>query len=149
MVLSTEFDQKLVQMRLTIAPILGVKSGKPPPDFPSTLLNFFLLTERQLDAMAVYYSQCGPPTAETYMYPSVMNWNRPLLSNSLPEGYQLSACDRLKVKMRMFAGFIGMSGAEMPMWENQKELELVSGGLSAGIIGEDDSVESKGPPRMY
>lgn len=118
---------KISQMRLTIAPIVHVETGLPAPDFPHTMLSLFTLTEAQLDALAQYYSQTHTPTALTYQYPQTMDWSKPFLAvdAGLPEDCKLTGYERLKVKMRMFARFIGMQGADTPTWEYERQVEIL------------------------
>ena len=133
---------KLQQMRLQIAPIVDVTTGLPPSSFPSTMLQLFLLTEEELDLMATYYSQTNPnptPTSLTFAYPCTMDWNRELLNNdlNLPENCRLSDLERLKVKMRMFARFIGMRGAETPKWEYERGVEILANRIEHRIRWEE------------
>jgi hypothetical protein len=126
-------------MRLTIAPIVHIESGLPPPEFPSTMLELFLLTEDQLDAMAHFYSQTTPK-AQTFSYPQTMDWNRPILTRGRPEEPEvckLSDYERLKIKMRMFARFIGMRGAETPTWEYERQLEILKAKIDHSIEEEE------------
>ncbi|KAF2662828.1 hypothetical protein K491DRAFT_672679 [Lophiostoma macrostomum CBS 122681] len=174
----SRLQQKISQMRLTIAPIVHVESGQPPPHFPSTMLELFLLTEDQLDAMAHYYSQTGTPSAQTYMYPQTMDWNRPMLCNpsntttipntsssssstsntiqrrdreTIEDDLRLTDYERLKVKMRMFARFIGMRGAETPLWEYERQVDILRRRIERSVAEEENRMERKGyrgPPRM-
>ncbi|KAF2750623.1 hypothetical protein M011DRAFT_396325 [Sporormia fimetaria CBS 119925] len=126
--------RKISEMRLTIAPIVHAETGLPPPDFPSTLLQLFLLTEDQLDRMAAYYDQIIP-TQHTSQYPQSMDWNRAILAR--PDEWEgngewdvdadecITPYERLKIKMRMFARFIGMRGAETPRWEYERQVDLL------------------------
>ena len=134
--------EKLQQMRLRIAPIVDVATGVPPSAFPATMLQLFLLTEKELDHMAAYYSQTNPnptPTSLTFAYPSTMDWNREVLDNdtSLPENCRLSDLERLKIKMRMFARFIGMTGAETPRWEYERGVEILANRIGHRVRGEE------------
>lgn len=147
-----QLKDKISQMRLTIAPIVHVESGLPPPHFPSTMLQLFLLTEDQLDSMAHYYSQITP-TCFTHMYPQTMNWNKPLLAKcerSEPENLRLSDYERLKIKMRMFARFIGMKGAETPGWEHERQIEVIKAKIDRCIEDEEDLEKKwyRGPPAL-
>ncbi|KAF2626952.1 hypothetical protein BU25DRAFT_297250, partial [Macroventuria anomochaeta] len=134
-----ELALKISQMRLTIAPIIHVVTGQAAPDFPHTMLSLFTLTEAQLDALAEYYSQSQTPTALTYKYPTTMDWNKPFLANDpgLPEDCKLSGIERLKVKMRMFARFIGMRGADTPRWEYERQVEIL-GNKIGRVVREDE-----------
>ncbi|KAF2855433.1 hypothetical protein T440DRAFT_474850 [Plenodomus tracheiphilus IPT5] len=131
---------KIEQMRLAIAPIVHIETGKPAPDFPHTMLDLFLLTEDQLDALAQYYSQTSP-TALTHQYPQTMSWELPFLNKdpNLPEGCKLSELERLKVKMRMFARFIGMRGADTPRWEYERQVEILQHKIKRSVQEEEIS----------
>jgi hypothetical protein len=135
-----ELALKISQMRLTIAPIIHVVTGQPAPDYPSTMLQLFTLTEAQLDALADYYSQSHTPTQLTYQYPQTMDWNKPFLQHSpdLPEDCNLSEIERLKVKMRMFARFIGMRGADTPRWEYERQVEILGNKIGRVVREEDE-----------
>jgi len=122
--------EKISQLRLKIAPILSVSSGYPHPEFPPTLLHLFLLTEDQLDSLADYYSQIHPD-ATTFMYPQTMGWNQDLLrrpianENSRDGEPQLDDLDRIAIKRRKFAKFIGMKGTETPLWEVETHIHML------------------------
>lgn len=107
------------------------------------MLDLFLLTEAQLDALAQYYSQTTPSTL-THQYPQTMNWDLPFLDcdPALPAGCRLSELERLKVKMRMFARFIGMKGAETPRWEYEKQVEILRRKIERSVVEEEEEEES-------
>ena len=130
--------EKIAQMRLTIAPIVHVQTGLPAADFPPKMLNLFLLTEPQLDHLAHYYSQ-STPCSLTYQYPQTMDWSKPFLckDDSLPENCKLSELERVKVKMRMFARFIGMRGAETPRWEYERQVEILRNKIQKSLLEEE------------
>ena len=130
---------KISQMRLNIAPIVHVVTGNPAPDFPYTMLSFFLLTEDQLDALAQFYSQ-DTLSDLTFAYPQIMRWNQDFLSRNtamLPENCKLTDLERLKIKMRMFARFVGMSGADTPIWEYERQLEILRNDVARRVRLED------------
>jgi len=135
---------KIAEMRLTIAPIVHVETGIPAPEFPSTMLDLFLLTEAQLDALAAYYSQTHS-TDLTNQYPQTMNWQQPFLdaSDALPENCKLGELERLKIKMRMFARFIGMRGADTPRWEYDRQIEILRNKIQRRIMDEEEKVLRK------
>jgi hypothetical protein len=136
-----ELADKIAQMRLTIAPIVHVETGLPPADFPPTMLSLFLLTESQLDTMAKYYNQ-STPCELTFAYPQVMDWDHAFLSDdpTMPEECRLSALERLKIKMRMFARFIGMRGTEMPEWECERQIEILGKRIGWEVKTEEEEV---------
>lgn len=139
---------KISQMRLTIAPIVSVRNGRAPPSFPHTMLQLFLLTESELDDMAQYYSQTTPnptPNSLTFAYPQTMDWNRPFLSAdpTLPDNCKLNDEERLKVKMRMFARFVGMRGAKTPVWEYERQVEILRNKIERSVREEEDDMQRR------
>ncbi|KAH6637995.1 hypothetical protein C7974DRAFT_374602 [Boeremia exigua] len=128
---------KLAQMRLPIAPIVHLTTGLPGPCYPHTLLHLFTLTEPQLDALAAFYSQTSP-SEYSNAYPQTMDWGRACLSRDpgLPEECRMRDLERLKVKMRMFARFVGMRGAETPGWEVERQVELLGRRIRRVVRGE-------------
>jgi hypothetical protein len=133
-----DLARKISQMRLSIAPIVHVETGLPAPEFPSTMLSLFLLTEPQLNALAQFYSQTSP-SALTHSYPQTMDWAKPFLcaDDALPENCRLSELERVKVKMRMFAKFIGMRGAETPRWEYERQVEILRNKIERSVVQEE------------
>lgn len=148
---SPELEQKIAQMRLDIAPIVHVETGLPAPDFPQTMLHLFLLTEAQLDSFAHYYSQ-STPSSLTHQYPQTMDWAKPFLNNDpeLPANCKLNDLERVKVKMRMFARFIGMRGAETPRWEYERQVEILGNKIERSVREEERSLRKVyGGPNVF
>lgn len=142
-----ELALKISQMRLPIAPIVHVETGRPAPDYPSRMLSLFTLTEEQLDNLAEYYNQSHTPTALTYKYPTTMDWDKPVLQNdpALPEDCKLSDIERQKIKMRMFARFIGMRGADTPTWEHERAVEILGNKIGRVVRQEEEeTLQNKG-----
>lgn len=133
---------KVSQMHLTIAPIVHVVDGQPAPDFPHTMLHLFLLTESQLDRLAEFYSQ-SEVSELTYQYPQTMDWNKSFLCKdlALPENCRLSDLERLKIKMRMFARFIGMRGADTPTWEYERQVEILRNKIERSVQNEESALK--------
>jgi hypothetical protein len=69
-----------------------------------------------------------------------MDWSKPFLEKdaTLPENCRLSELERVKVKMRMFARFIGMQGAETPKWEYERQVEILSNKIARGVEEEEE-----------
>jgi hypothetical protein len=151
---NSELAAKIAQMHLTIAPIVHVETGLAPPDFPATMLSLFLLTESQLDAMAKYYNQSLPCELK-FPYPQVMDWDHTVLTDNpdIPEDCRLSALERLKIKMRMFAQFIGMRGTEMPEWEYERQIEILGKRIGWEVKREEEEAlrnkRYRGPNMQY
>jgi len=102
---------KLSQMRLTLAPLVQLTSGQVHPAFPHTLLNFWLLTDEELEELASFYHQ-RTPCMWTERYPCPISW---------PEGLGIEA------KRRKIGRFIGLRGCESPvvarLLRSEEELE--------------------------
>lgn len=87
-------DQKLQQMALPLAPLVQLTSGQVHPAFPPTLLNFWLLTNDQLDEIAHFYHQ-RTPCQWTRHYPCPITWREDLT---------------IEEKRRKIGKFIGLRG---------------------------------------
>lgn len=85
---------KLAQMRLNLSPLVQITTGQVHPDFPRTVLQFWLLTDAQLESLADFYHQRRPSDL-TYCYPCPVVWD-----SSLP----------LEAKRRKIGSFIGLRG---------------------------------------
>lgn len=87
-------DKKIEQMALPLAPLVQLTSGQIHPAFPTTLLNFWLLTDEQLDEIAHFYHQ-RTPCQWTRHYPCPITWGEGLT---------------LEEKRRKIGKFIGLRG---------------------------------------
>ncbi|KAK5654985.1 hypothetical protein OQA88_6744 [Cercophora sp. LCS_1] len=97
--INQDFQTKLAQMRLTLAPLVQLTSGEVHPAFPQTLLNFWLLTDEQLEELASFYHQRSPSYWSS-RYPCPVSW---------PQGLTLEE------KRRKIGRFIGLRGCESPV----------------------------------
>lgn len=94
-------------LRAPLVPLISVTNGLPHPEFPTSLLQYHLLTHEQLDSLAKWYHQVTPAIEETFMYPAwVPAWT----------GLNDSGDDTvdLEVKRRRWGRFIGLRGCESP-----------------------------------
>ena len=68
-----------------------------------------------------------------------MDWSKPFLchDDSLPENCKLNELERVKVKMRMFARFIGMKGADTPSWEYERQVEILRNKIERSVEEEE------------
>ncbi|RDL36667.1 Uncharacterized protein BP5553_06019 [Venustampulla echinocandica] len=92
-------------MALTLQPLVSLADGRYHPDFPLTLLNFWVLTSEQLDDMAHFYHQSTPGDF-TSSYPCPVEWRRDAA---------------LEDKRRKIGRFIGLRGCETPIREQSEE----------------------------
>ena len=97
---SEEFREKLRRMALPLAPLVQLTTGQVHPAFPGTLLNFWLLTDAQLEELAHFYHQ-RTPCRWTFHYPCpISSWDA-----GLP----------LEEKRRKIGRFIGLRGCDSPV----------------------------------
>lgn len=87
-------EAKLRQMALPLAPLVQLTTGQVHPDFPSMLVNYWLLTGAQMDSLAEFYHQ-RIPCEWTRHYPCPITWGEALT---------------LEEKRRKIGKFIGLRG---------------------------------------
>lgn len=92
-------QRKLEQMALPLAPLVQLTTGAVHPSFPTTVLNFWLLTDEQLESLAHFYHQ-RTPSPWTSQYPCPIEWHSNLT---------------LEEKRRKIGKFIGLRGCESPI----------------------------------
>ncbi|KAK9789688.1 putative Beta-xylosidase [Seiridium cardinale] len=93
------FAKKLQEMALPLAPLVQLTTGQVHASFPSTLLNFWLLTDSELESLAHFYHQ-RTPSRWTFHYPCPVSWDPSL---------------GLEEKRRRIGKFIGLRGCETPV----------------------------------
>jgi hypothetical protein len=98
---------KIAQMALPLAPLVRLTTGDVHPYYPSTLLNFWLLTSEQLDELAHFYHQ-RTPSVWSAQYPCPVVWGKGLT---------------LEEKRRKIGRFIGLGGCESPVKTEEEILE--------------------------
>lgn len=80
----TAIRKKIAHLQFQLAPLVPLPEGPPHPDFPKSLLTYYLLTEEQLDAIAHHYGQ-STPGFWTALYPANMNWDKEYLRKAASE----------------------------------------------------------------
>ncbi|KAI1263111.1 hypothetical protein F5Y18DRAFT_429584 [Xylariaceae sp. FL1019] len=115
------FRQKLGQMALPLAPLVQLTTGEVHPAFPNTLLNFWLLTDSQLEDLASHYDQ-RTPNRYTQHYPCPINWSSDM---------------SLEEKRRKIGRFIGLRGCESPI-RVRTEAEILEDARRARVAEEDE-----------
>ncbi|KAI1759747.1 hypothetical protein GGR53DRAFT_123346 [Hypoxylon sp. FL1150] len=118
---SAAFQAKLQQMALPLAPLVQLTTGEIHPAFPGTLLNFWLLTDAELEELAHFYHQ-RTPCQWTFHYPCPIAW-----SSDMP----------LEEKRRRIGRFIGLRGCETPI-RVKSEQELQEEARQARIRDEEE-----------
>ncbi|KAK5987305.1 hypothetical protein PT974_11430 [Cladobotryum mycophilum] len=94
-----ELAHKLHQMALQLSPLVQLTTGRIHPDFPRTVLQFWLLTDEQLEDLAQFYHQ-RTPSPWSGQYPCPVDWR-----SDAP----------LEEKRRKMGRFIGLRGCESPV----------------------------------
>ncbi|CAK7266118.1 hypothetical protein SEPCBS119000_001859 [Sporothrix epigloea] len=92
-------EAKLRHMAQTLQPLVNAVTGAVHPDFPLTIFQYWLLNDKQLDALASFYHQRTPHPLKQH-YPCPVLWPRRGLT--------------LEDKRRRFGRFIGLRGCETP-----------------------------------
>lgn len=92
-------------MALPLSPLVQLTTGAVHPDFPSNVLQFWLLTDAQLEALAAFYHQTVPagaraPSPWAAQYPCPVRWRSDA---------------SLESKRRRMGRFIGLRGCETPV----------------------------------
>lgn len=118
-----EFQNKISQMALGLSPLVRLTGGDVHPAFPSTLLNFWLLTDEQCDEIAHFYHQ-RTPSIYTRHYPCPIEWRT---DASLEE------------KRRRIGRFIGLRGCESPV-RVQSEDEIMRDARDARNRAEEQEI---------
>lgn len=124
-----EFARKLDQMRLNLSPLVQITTGFVHPAFPKTVLQFWLLTDYQLEELAHFYHQ-RTPSHLTGQYPCPVNWNSSL---------------SIEDKRRKIGRFIGLRGCESPIWLKTEE-EIAEEARMANMADEEDMWRRKMNP---
>lgn len=126
-----QYMQSVEHLRAPLVPLISVSTGLPHPSFPTSLLQYHLLTHAQLDSLARWYHQVAPAVDETFMYPAwIPAWtsldeseasshNNVVLDDAAPDDYEGEGAGErgldLETKRRRFGRFIGLRGCESPV----------------------------------
>jgi hypothetical protein len=125
---NSAFQAKLKQMALPLAPLVHLTTGRVHPAFPMTMLNFWLLTDDQLEDLAHFYHQ-RTPCEESQHYPCPITWH-----SDLP----------LENKRRKMGRFIGLRGCDSPV-VIKTEKEIMEEARRARIAEDEEMWRRKLP----
>ncbi|EXJ93925.1 hypothetical protein A1O1_02318 [Capronia coronata CBS 617.96] len=110
-----QYMHSVEHLRAPLVPLISVSSGLSHPLFPTTLLQYHLLTHDQLDDLARWYHQVNPPVDETFMYPAwIPAWTTSDPENTMGRASNDRNSIDLETKRRRFGRFIGLRGCESP-----------------------------------
>ncbi|KAK1757661.1 hypothetical protein QBC47DRAFT_376652 [Echria macrotheca] len=110
-------------MRLPLSPLVQLTTGQIHPSFPQTLLNYYLLTDAELESLASFYHQ-RTPCAYSQKYPCPVPWD---------------SSSGIETKRRRLGRFIGLRGCESPIMDMEGEVgEMVGWRMGEG---EEEIVE--------
>lgn len=106
-----------------LVPLVSVTTGESHPGFPSSILQFQLLTHDQLDSLARWYHQTSDAGRERWDYPCPLDegktWCR--ASSRARNGDEGMNVD-LDTKRRRWGRFIGLRGCESPVVQQQQQV---------------------------
>ncbi|KAL2437142.1 hypothetical protein ABEF95_016578 [Exophiala dermatitidis] len=135
-----QYMHNVEHLRAPLVPLISVSCGLAHPVFPTTLLQYHLLTHEQLDDLARWYHQVDPPVDETFMYPAwIPAWTsldsesadangNAILSGPDPDAENNNTTTTgsvvdLETKRRRFGRFIGLRGCDSPTAATAAEAE--------------------------
>jgi hypothetical protein len=122
-----KLQAKIAQMTLPLAPLVHLTTGEIHPAFPGTILQYWLLTDLQLEELAHFYHQ-RTPCKFTQHYPKPIVWN----CNST-----------LEEKRRRWGRFMGLRGCDTPPAIKTEE-EIWEEARRARLVDEDEMWKRKG-----
>jgi hypothetical protein len=115
-------DRKLREMRLPLSPLVQLTTGDIHPDFPRNVLQFWLLSDVQLESLAQFYHQ-REPCRWTSCYPCPVSWDL-----NMP----------LEEKRRRMGKFIGLRGCDVTPIELRTEEEIAQDARGARLQNEEE-----------
>lgn len=117
------FEGLVDHLRNELTPLISVRTGKPHPAFPRSILQYQLLTHDQLDDLARHYHQTIDAGEERWLYPCPIGWGKvwcgrvPVTATETDGGRRLVD---LKTKRRRWGRFIGLKNCESPTAEDEE-----------------------------
>ena len=114
---SSAFKRAVSHLKTPLVPLISVTSGLPHPAFPTSLLQFHLLTHEKLDELAHFYHQVTPPVPQTFRYPTHIPTWVTVNANGKTETREVD----LETKRRRWGRFTGLKGCETPMETGKEE----------------------------
>ncbi|KAJ9609390.1 hypothetical protein H2200_005717 [Cladophialophora chaetospira] len=118
------YTHSVEHLRSGLVPLISVSTGLPHPQFPTSLLQYHLLTHEQLDSLARWYHQVEPAVEETFQYPTcIPAWTGLYPSRTRDEALSVD----LETKRRRWGRFIGLRGCESPTVETDENGNAIEG----------------------
>ena len=122
-----DLASKLHQMALPLSPLVQLTTGAVHPDFPRTVLQFWLLTDAQLEGLAQFYHQ-KTPSLWTSQYPCPVVWRSDV---------------GLEEKRRRIGKFIGLRGCDSSAWLKTEDDIATEARLASMVATEEASWSSR------
>ncbi|KAJ5555422.1 hypothetical protein N7535_007857 [Penicillium sp. DV-2018c] len=107
-----QFIPLLRHLSARLWPLVNCVTGRPHPDFPSTMLAYNLLTKEQCDNLARHFHQVWPPVQASFDYPVYIT---PWIGTPEEESTDLPT------RLRRLGRFFGLRGCESPTTEWSSE----------------------------
>lgn len=125
------FIPTLAHLSGSLLKFVSLTSGRPHPEFPTSILRYHLLQDDQLDCLARHYHQVWPPTPETFRYPKpIQAWL------GTPDEYTLDT----ETKRTRMARFIGLAGREAMY---MKEIAIITSTATTAITVEESAATTE------
>ncbi|OAA49467.1 beta-xylosidase [Metarhizium rileyi] len=121
---------KLHQMALPLSPLVQLTTGAVHPDFPRTVLQFWLLTDAQLESLAQFYHQKSP-SLWSFQYPCPVTWRSDV---------------SLEEKRRRMGKFIGLRGCDSPAWLKSEDEIATEARLASMVAQQEEAWRRKVQP---
>lgn len=147
-----ELKRKLRNMAIELSPLVQVTTGLVHPAFPRKMLQFWLLTDEQLEDMARFYHQRSSSSSSSPPPSGGSSSNNSNNSSSLRTQYPCpitwSSDLPLEEKRRKIGKFIGLRGCETPVWLLTEE-EIAAEARKARIAEEEEMWKRKLHPGRF
>ena len=125
-----QYANSVDHLRAPLVPLISVSTGLSHPQFPTSLLQYHLLTHEQLDSLARWYHQVQPPCEETFQYPALIPAWTSLHTARRSSTTSTQAATYLETKRRRWGRFIGLRGCDSPTANLDEDGNPVQGGVS-------------------
>ena len=122
-----QYLHSVEHLRAPLVPLISVSNGLSHPHFPTSLLQYHLLTHGQLDSLARWYHQVTPPVEETFQYPAwIPAWTSIHPSHAAAVNGEAAVDVDLETKRRRWGRFIGLRGCDTPTVEMEDGVPVQS-----------------------
>lgn len=115
-----EIRARVAHLSRPLVPLVSVRDGRSHPAFPTSILQYQLLTHEQLDGLARWYHQTGDAGEERWLYPKPISPGKAWIG----EEETTDTVVDLQTKRRRWGRFIGLRGCETPEGDDESIEEM-------------------------